>query len=170
VLDDPPDALRRRTGDVGARSYAAAMLNGTLLAESLRVGAELTLPGLRLTRVSRADVSASARSTQPSVWTFLEFEAEDELAAPLAEALAGVLLAEGGWYGDFRVADDHVVVFAGRIFRVPPRRCGRSRRGRRVRRERGCARAPAGLGRLTESARRCPRPIGPVAGITSDTQ
>jgi hypothetical protein len=126
VLDDPPDALRRRTGDVGARSYAAAMLTGTLLAESLRVGAELTVPGLRLTRVSRADVSASALSTQPSVWTSLEFEAEDELAAPLAEALAGVLLAEalagvllaeGGWYGDFRVADDHVVVFAGRIFR-----------------------------------------------------
>lgn len=117
MLDEPPDALRRRTGDVGARSYAAAMLNGTLLAESLRVGAELTLPGLRLTRVSRADVSASARSTQPSVWTFLEFEAEDELAAPLAEALAGVLLAEGGWYGDFRVGGDHVVVFAGRIFR-----------------------------------------------------
>jgi hypothetical protein len=93
------------------------MLKGALLAESLRVGAELIVPGLRLTRLSRVDVSASALSTQPGVWTFVEFEADDELAVPLAEALAGALLAEGGWYADFAVGDDHVVVFAGRVFR-----------------------------------------------------
>jgi hypothetical protein len=93
------------------------MLNGALLAESLRVGAELVVPGLRLTRLSRVDVSASALSTQPRVWTFVEFEADDELAVPLAEALAGALLAEGGWYADFAVGDDHVVVFATRVFR-----------------------------------------------------
>ena len=93
------------------------MLNGALLTESLRVGAELIVPGLRVTRLSRVDVSASALSTQPGVWTFVEFEAEDEQAVPLAEALKGALLAEGGWYADFRVGDDHVVVFAGRVFR-----------------------------------------------------
>jgi hypothetical protein len=93
------------------------MLTGTLLAESLRVGAELIVPRLRVTRLSRVDVSASSLSTQPGVWTFVEFEAEDEQAVPLAEALKGALLAEGGWYADFRVGDDHVVVFAGRVFR-----------------------------------------------------
>jgi hypothetical protein len=93
------------------------MLTGTLLAESPRVGAELVVPGLRLTRLSRVDVSTSVLPTQPGVWTFVELEAEDDLAGPLAEALAGALLPEGGWYADFGVGDDHVVVFAGRIFR-----------------------------------------------------
>src|SRR6266478_4865723 len=68
-------------------------------------------------RVSRRDVSASVSATQPPVWTFLEFQADDMTAGPLAEALARSLLTEGGWYADFRAADDHVVVFAGKIFR-----------------------------------------------------
>jgi hypothetical protein len=93
------------------------MVEGTLLAESLKIGAELSVAGLRLMRVSRRDVSASVSATQPPVWTFLEFEADDVMAGPLAEALARSLLAEGGWYADFRAADDHVIVFAGKIFR-----------------------------------------------------
>jgi hypothetical protein len=51
--------------------------------------------------------------SQPPVWTFLEFEADDDVAGPLAESL----LAEGGWYADFGVGDDHAVVFAHKIFR-----------------------------------------------------
>ena len=47
----------------------------------------------------------------------MEFEAEDEVAGELSESLARSLLAEGGWYADFTVADQHVVVFADRIFR-----------------------------------------------------
>jgi hypothetical protein len=93
------------------------MVKGTLLAESLKIGAELSVPGLRLTGVSRRDVSASVSAAQPPVWTFLEFEADDTAASPLAEALARSLLADGGWYADFRAADDHVVVFAGKVFR-----------------------------------------------------
>jgi len=93
------------------------MLRGTVLVESLRVGAELDVPGLRLTRLSRVDVSTSVLATQPGVWTFVEIEGDDDLAGPLAAALAGALLAEGGWYADFGVGEDHVVVFAGRIFR-----------------------------------------------------
>jgi hypothetical protein len=93
------------------------MVKGTLLAESLKIGAELSVAGLRLMRVSRRDVSASVSATQPPVWTFLEFEADDVMPGPLAEALARSLLTEGGWYADFRAADDHVVVFAGKIFR-----------------------------------------------------
>ena len=93
------------------------MLKGLLLAESLRIGAELRLPGLRLVGVVRRDVSASVSATQPPIWTFVEFEAPDDAAQELAAALARSLLAEGGWYADFAVCDDHVVVFADRIFR-----------------------------------------------------
>jgi len=92
------------------------MVKGTLLAESLKIGAELSVAGLRLTLVSRRDVSASVSAVQPPVWTFLEFEADDAVAGPLAESLAQSLLAEGGWYADFRAGDDHVVVFAGKVF------------------------------------------------------
>jgi len=31
--------------------------------------------------------------------------------------LAGSLVANQGWYADFRVGQDHVVVFPGRVFR-----------------------------------------------------
>jgi hypothetical protein len=95
------------------------MLKGTLLAESLRVGAELRVADLRLTRVSRRDVSASASVSagQPPVWTFLDFEAADDVADALAQSLARCLLSEVGWYADFTVGNDHVVVFANRIFR-----------------------------------------------------
>jgi hypothetical protein len=93
------------------------MLTGTLLAESLQIGAELRVAGLRLTCVSRRDLSATVSMSQPPVWTFLDFEADDDVAGPLAESLAQSLLAEGGWYADFGVGDDHVVVFAHKIFR-----------------------------------------------------
>ncbi len=93
------------------------MLKGLLLAESLREEAVLEVPDLRLTRVVRRDVSGSATSDQPSVWTFLELEAADEVADRLADALSRALRAEGGWYADFTVGDEHVIVFAGRVFR-----------------------------------------------------
>ena len=93
------------------------MVKGTILAESLKVGADLHVPGLRLTNVARRDLSASVSATQPPVWTFLEFEADDNVAGPLAQSLAAALLAEGGWYADFSAGDDHVVVFSGQVFR-----------------------------------------------------
>ena len=96
------------------------MLKGRLLTESLRVGAEVRVEGLRLTLVSRQDVSASAVGAQPRTWTFVDFEAADEVADLLAAALAEALLTEGGWYADFWVDNDHVVVFAGAVFRYGP--------------------------------------------------
>jgi len=93
------------------------MLKGTLLAESLRIGTSIEVPGLRTTRIARRDVTSSATPTQPPVWTFIEFEAEDDLAEDLADRLAGALLTEDGWYADFTVGADHVIVFANRIFR-----------------------------------------------------
>ena len=104
------------------------MLRGTLLAESLRLGRDLRVADLVVTRIGRHDVTEStdpvgdggsggATATQPSTWTFVEFEAPDERAEELARALAEALLADDGWYADFVVGDDHVVVFSGRIFR-----------------------------------------------------
>ena len=52
-----------------------------------------------------------------TTWTVIEFRAEDHRADELAQKLAEVLMAEGGWYADFGVGDDHVVVFAGKVFR-----------------------------------------------------
>ena len=70
------------------------MLKGALVAESLRVGAVFEVPGVTLSRVVRRDASRSATGGQPSTWTFVEFEAEDQVADQLADALAASL-AEG---------------------------------------------------------------------------
>jgi hypothetical protein len=93
------------------------MLKGTLLAESLRTGAELRVAGLNLTRLSRQDFSASALPTQPPVWTVVGFEGDDDVADRLAQSLSESLLAGSGWYADFKTSQEQVVVFAGRIFR-----------------------------------------------------
>lgn len=85
--------------------------------ESLRIGAELAVADVTLRRLGREDVSASAATTQPTVWAFVDFEAPDDRAPELAEALAGALLPDGGWYANFEVGEELVVVFAGRVFR-----------------------------------------------------
>jgi len=92
------------------------MVRGRLLAESLKLGVRLTVRDVRVVHLFREDVSDSVSATQPSVWTFLDFEAPDERADELAAALAGSLLAEGGWYADFQTEDRHFVVFADRVF------------------------------------------------------
>jgi hypothetical protein len=91
------------------------MIKGTLLTESLRDGAPLTVAGLRVTRLERRHVAGTA--SQPDVWTFLEFEADDDVAEPLAAALEASLQVENGWYADFASDAEHVVVFANRTFR-----------------------------------------------------
>jgi hypothetical protein len=93
------------------------MVEGTLIAESLRVGAELG--GLRLVmrkirRLATGDVTIG----QPELWTLVEFEADEADAEVLAQQLAEVL-AQPGWYTDFHTPQDTFVVFAGRIFRYP---------------------------------------------------
>jgi hypothetical protein len=110
------------------------VLTGRLIAESLRVGQDLRVPGLTVARLGRHDVTRSttpfegvasdsadrsegASGTQPNIWTFVDFEAPDERADELAEALARALMRENGWWADFVVGDDHVVVFASKVFR-----------------------------------------------------
>ena len=102
---------------VGSASVPG-MLTGTLIAESLRVGATLSDLTLSVSALSRVAPDNTAPS-QPSEWTLLEFTAPDETAADLARAFAAALLAEGGWYADFRSDAETFVIYADRVFRYP---------------------------------------------------
>ena len=94
------------------------MIEGTLIAESIRAGAELG--GVRLvTREIRRLPQGDVPAGQPEVWTLIEFEAEEPDAEILAGALAEVLDAEHGWYADFHTRDETFVVYSGRVFRYP---------------------------------------------------
>ena len=94
------------------------MVEGTLIAESLRTGAELAGVPLAVRKISRS-ASGDVTSGQPELWTFIEFEADDGDAEPLAGLLADALDKPGGWYADFRSPRETWVVFAGQIFRYP---------------------------------------------------
>jgi len=93
------------------------MIDGTLIAESLRAGT--TLDDLRLTvrTISRYRAGGTTQD-QPGVWTAIEFEADEAIAAELAQAFADVL-AEPGWYVNFQSPAESFIVFPGRIFRYP---------------------------------------------------
>jgi hypothetical protein len=91
---------------------------GTLIAESRRVGAELEGLVLAATKVARS-AFADVADGQPHIWTFIEFEVQDESVDQLAVALEGALSRDGGWYCDFRSVAETFVVFAGRTFRYP---------------------------------------------------
>jgi hypothetical protein len=93
------------------------MIRGALIAESVRVGAELTGP-LTLRRLARV-IQSDATPAQPWEWTVIEFEADDARDQGLARSLGAALLAEGGWYANYSTAAECVVAFAGRIFRYP---------------------------------------------------
>jgi hypothetical protein len=105
------------------------VMAGTLIAESLRVGAVLDDVALTTTKISRADVG-DVDARQPKTWTFVEFEVRDEDAERLADWLERSLRHSGGWYCDFRSNDETFVVFAGRTFRYP--RADESRRAAAV--------------------------------------
>jgi hypothetical protein len=93
------------------------MIEGTLIAESLRVGTNLESLTLTVRKISRYRVRGSTPD-QPDIWTVLDFEADEAEARELAEAFAGVL-DRPGWYVDFHSPADTFVVFPGRIFRYP---------------------------------------------------
>jgi len=93
------------------------MLTGRIIAESLATGSAIEIRGLRAVRISREDAGQSRAPHQPAAWTLLDVAAPDEAAEELASVLAGSLVANQGWYADFRVGQDHVVVFPGRVFR-----------------------------------------------------
>jgi hypothetical protein len=92
------------------------VLVGTLIAESLRVGAVIQGIPFTTTKVARAD-AGDADAGQPVTWTFIEFEVAEADAERLAVALESSLRRRGGWYCDFRSDDETFVVFAERTFR-----------------------------------------------------
>jgi hypothetical protein len=101
-----------------ARATVLIMIEGTLIAESMRSGAEFS--GIRLvTRKIRRAASGDVSVGQPQLWTFIEFEAAESDAGLLAAALATVLDKQHGWYTDFRTPDETFVVYSGRVFRYP---------------------------------------------------
>jgi hypothetical protein len=94
------------------------MATGTLIAESLRVGAAIDGPGFAVSEIRRveADLSADQRAAGlAETWTLLVFEVADERAGDLANAFAAALDAPG-WYADLHTAERSFVVFAGRVF------------------------------------------------------
>jgi hypothetical protein len=94
------------------------MATGTLIMESIRLGATLDGVPFTVTRVARvhADLSDEQRANGlAETWTLLTFEIDDDRAAPLADAIAAVLDTPG-WYADLRTDDRSFVVFARRVF------------------------------------------------------
>jgi hypothetical protein len=93
------------------------MIEGTIVADSLRMGGELRPAGWRVSRIYRLDMSSDPSETLKA-WTVIDVEADNDAEADgLSRTLAANLETVGGWYADFRVGEDHVVVFAGKVFR-----------------------------------------------------
>jgi hypothetical protein len=93
------------------------MIKGTLIAESLRTGAELSGVRLIIQKISRL-AAGDVTVGQPELWTLVDFEADEADAEALAQLLADAL-DEPGWYTDFRTPKETWVVYSGRIFRYP---------------------------------------------------
>lgn len=92
------------------------MIEGTLIAESIRVGAELARVDLTTSSIRRT-AAGEESAGQPELWTLIQFTADERDAEVLARALAEVLEHEGGWYCDFHTPDETFVVYSGRVFR-----------------------------------------------------
>lgn len=84
---------------------------------SLRSGAVFAPRGLRIRKVERIDVAASATAGQPVLWTFVKWETDGDDVSGIGEALASALEPTDGWYADFTAGDERVVAFAGKVFR-----------------------------------------------------
>ena len=93
------------------------MIEGTLIAESLRPGTVLSDLRLTVRKISRYRAGGTT-SDQPDIWTTLDFEAEAARAEELAQAFADAL-DQPGWYVNFESPTENFVVFPGRIFRYP---------------------------------------------------
>ena len=93
------------------------MIDGTLIAESLRVGTNLDNLKLTVRKISRYRAQGTTPD-QPDIWTVLGFETDEAGARELAEAFASVL-DQPGWYVDFHSPRETFVVFPGRIFLYP---------------------------------------------------
>jgi hypothetical protein len=71
------------------------MIEGTLIAESLRPGTTLENLTLTVRKISRFHAQGTTGG-QPGIWTTLDFEADEADAGDLAQAFAGAL-DPSGW-------------------------------------------------------------------------
>ena len=71
------------------------MIDGTLIAESLRVGANLENLKLTVRKISRYRAEGTTPD-QPDIWCVLDFEADEADAADLAQAFAGASASPAG--------------------------------------------------------------------------
>jgi hypothetical protein len=93
------------------------MIEGGLIAESLRVGTRLENLQLTVRKISRIR-PLDATPGEPEIWTILDFEADEAGADKLAQTFAATLDDQPvAWYADFRTPAETFVVFPGRIFR-----------------------------------------------------
>lgn len=90
-------------------------MDGTVIAESLEVGTNLDRLGIIVRRFHRYEVH-DVPSWQPSIWTSLDFEADDDEAERLADVFAAGL-RESGWYVNYSTQRETFVVFPGKAFR-----------------------------------------------------
>lgn len=93
------------------------MIEGTLIAESLRIGTSLENLDLTVRKISRYRVP-DVTPDQPSIWTVLDFAADEGQADRLARTFADAL-EQPGWYVNFESPAESFVMFPGRIFRYP---------------------------------------------------
>lgn len=96
---------------------ASPNVRGTLIFESLRVGARLDDCDLTV-RAIRRFATRDLPDYQPPVWTVVDFEADDLRAERLAADFSGVL-DEPGWYVNFSTASETFVIYPGKVFRYP---------------------------------------------------
>jgi hypothetical protein len=92
--------------------------SGVLLAESLLNDHPIEALVLHVGKIIRSDLGDVAAG-QPRTWTFIEFEVDAASVEQLASSLSAALNPAGGWYCDFRTAEETFVVFSQRIFRYP---------------------------------------------------
>lgn len=93
------------------------MIEGTLLAESLRVGTSPEDLNLTVRRISRYQILDPAPG-QPGIWCAVDFEADASDADLLARTFADAL-DRPGWYVSFQSPEDSFIVFPDRTFRYP---------------------------------------------------
>lgn len=94
------------------------MAVGTLVSESLKIGARLDAVRLDVTKIWRLD-AGDVDVGQPAAWTLIEFHCADDDVDALVEELARALEPALGWYCDLHAAGETIVVFADRWFRYP---------------------------------------------------
>jgi len=93
----------------------SGVIRGAIIAESLKPGTVLEGYDLLVTRWSRYEVG-EVPEWQPSVWTLIEFEADEETSDALAQRLCKDL-REPGWYANWYSDTQAVVVFPEKVFR-----------------------------------------------------